>query len=59
MYQKVKTLMGEDARVVKRLEDNAFVPFDTACPDYIKYLAWLAEGNTPLPPDEPNQGASQ
>jgi len=38
---------------VKRLEDNAFIPFDPANTDYKAYLQWLAEGNEPLPADEP------
>ena len=43
--------------VVKRIADNAFIPFDTANTDYQAYLAWLAEGNEPLPAEEPtNQG---
>jgi hypothetical protein len=36
---------------VKRLSDNAFVPFDPANTDYTEYLKWLDEGNTPLPAD--------
>lgn len=36
---------------IKRLLDNAFIPFDPDNTDYQKYLEWIAEGNTPLPSD--------
>ena len=32
---------------ILRKEDNAVIPFDEANTDYQKYLAWVAEGNTP------------
>lgn len=46
------TLMGA-ATCIKRIADNAYIPFDPANTDYQKYLEWLAEGNEPLPADEP------
>jgi hypothetical protein len=52
MYQLLSdTIMGT-AQCVKRLSDNAFIPFDPANTDYQQYLAWLAEGNEPSPADQ-------
>ena len=45
-------ISGESSTVVKRLADNAFIPFDPANTDYQEYLKWLEEGNEPLPADE-------
>jgi hypothetical protein len=47
MYQ-----ITPDPKCIKRLSDNAFIPFDPANVDYQAYLAWLAEGNVPTPADE-------
>ena len=50
-YQLVKTPFENSYRVVKDLENNTYIPFDSANTDYQQYLKWLEEGNEPLPPD--------
>ena len=53
MYKLYKTMFGKDA-AMKTNEDGSITSFvfDTNNTDYQAYLAWLAEGNTPLPADE-------
>lgn len=43
----------QNDQIVLRIADYTFIPFDPANTDYQDYLAWLAEGNEPLPADEP------
>lgn len=52
MYQLLPDIPMGAAICIKRIADNAFIPFDPANTDYAEYLKWLAEGNQPLPPEE-------
>ena len=54
MYQILKDPQsGETINAVKRISDNACIPFDPANTDYQAYLKWLSEGNAPLEADTP------
>jgi hypothetical protein len=52
MYQLLPATIFGEANCIKRIADNAFIPFDPANTDYQAYLAWLAAGNTPEPADQ-------
>jgi hypothetical protein len=52
MYKQYKDVMGNIAKAVIRTADNACIPFAPDNTDYIAYLRWLEEGNTPLPAEE-------
>jgi hypothetical protein len=43
---------------ILRVEDRTVIPFDPANTDYQEYLKWLAEGNEPLPADQPTEAIS-
>jgi hypothetical protein len=49
MYQLIKNIFNNQIELVKRISDEAFIPFDPANTDYQIYLKWLDEGNTPIP----------
>lgn len=51
MYKLFKSKEG-DISVVIRISDNACIPFDPDNTDYQAYLAWLEQGNEPLPAEE-------
>ena len=50
---KLQKIEGEVVAVTI-IGQNISIPLDPANTDYQAYLAWLAEGNTPEPADEPN-----
>ena len=53
MYKQCKDMItGQLATCIKRIADNAFIPFDPANTDYQQYLAWLDAGNQPQPAEE-------
>jgi hypothetical protein len=43
--------MGKANSVIRTI-DGAVIPFDPDNTDYQDFLAWCAEGNTPIPAEE-------
>ena len=51
-YQSTRNRKGDiNQKIIQRLSDMAFIPFDEGNTDYQRYKKWLAEGNTPQPAD--------
>lgn len=55
MYQKcIDTITGQQAQCIKRLADDAFIPFDQDNFDYRVFLAWLADGGVLVEAEVPD-----
>jgi hypothetical protein len=52
-YRQLRGPDGQVSQFVIERSDGTVIPFDEANTDYQHYLAWLAQGNQPLPPDAP------
>ncbi len=52
IYKLLLDDRGNECSVMRDGKDS--IPFDPANTDYQQYLAWLAEGNEPLPAEENN-----
>jgi hypothetical protein len=53
MYKLLNPIIpGGNVSVVRRLSDNACIPFDAANTDAVEFAKWLQEGNRPEPAEE-------
>ena len=53
MYKKLIDYdTKQEAKIVQRTSDGAFIPFAEDNTDYQAYLAWLAEGGVPQEADD-------
>ena len=52
-YKLTKPIFGNtESSIIHCVDTNTWIPMDEANTDYQAYLAWLADGNEPLPADE-------
>ena len=49
-YKLIKNQYGNECSVLR--SDGWSIPLNPDNTDYQEYLAWIEEGNTPLPADE-------
>jgi hypothetical protein len=52
MYQQLPDQFGQPAQTIKRLSDNAFIPFDPTNTNAAEFAKWLQDGNRPEPAEE-------
>lgn len=52
MYQFLSDTPMGATQCIKRLADNAFIPFDPANTDAQQFAKWLQAGNKPEPAEE-------
>jgi hypothetical protein len=57
MYKLVTPIIGTEIQIVKKANEDGtttYIPLNASDnTDYQEYLKWVAEGNEPAPPDEP------
>lgn len=52
MYQQLPDTYAGPTQGIKRLADNAFIPFDPANTDAQQFAKWLQDGNIPEAAEE-------